>query len=142
MFILKRKGDQRSYKKTSLTFFSGKFINSIHLELISEHTWKTRQSGTTYTDLPVVNHALPVLMTSMTKHGISTGVPSSGTWVMTQNANLTNFWMMLRGLTDIMNAKNSVWQDLGKFMDFPQRSLIMLKRQKGQALHLAQSRCR
>lgn len=40
------------------------------MELISEHTWKTRQSGTTHRDLPVANHALPVLMIAMMKHGI------------------------------------------------------------------------
>lgn len=57
MFILRQKGDQGNTKKRSLTFYTRKFTNSINLELISEHTWKTRQSGTTHRDLPVANHA-------------------------------------------------------------------------------------
>lgn len=65
MFILRQKGNQGNTKKSSLTFYTRKFTNSIHLELISEHTWKTRQSGATYTNLPVANHALPILITAM-----------------------------------------------------------------------------
>lgn len=58
-------------KKISLTFYTRKFTNSIHLEWISEHTWKTRQSRAIHRDLPVANHALLVLMTAMMKHGIN-----------------------------------------------------------------------
>lgn len=54
--------------------------------------------------LPKANQAPSALVTSMITLGISTGVPSSGTWTMKQNCKLDKFLddVLLRGMTDTM----------------------------------------